>query len=107
MLKIQGSIPSRPQKAPISRSFFCFYTLPFFTKATLLLSSTPTFSYPQTLPYKRYKNHKPQYYWDLSSCLLTFVPMKVKLHERKNCRILSFNYLVFRNQPDKFIPPTL
>jgi|GEM_PF-2578910 len=46
------------------------------------------------------------YYWDLRPDFLTFVSMNVKLHERKNCRILSFNYLVFRNQPDKFIPPT-
>ncbi len=32
--------------------------------------------------------------------------MDLKPHEKRNTRILTFQYLVFRNQSDKFIPPT-
>lgn len=36
-----------------------------------------------------------------------FVPsMKIKVHETQNSRIYSFSYLVFRNQSQKFVPPT-
>lgn len=30
-----------------------------------------------------------------------------KLQDKKNKRVFSFYYLVFRNQSDKYIPPTL